>query len=94
MGGQLDVRCFTTAGTGTITRDQRFVVAANHQVILEVGNVGADRVVGIEAPQVLAGSVGEQVEEVLEVGTLERAFQVFDDVELDVALAQDVQRAA
>jgi len=37
--------------------------------------------------------VGEQCEEAGERGPIERLLQVLDDVELDAALAQDVQRA-
>ena len=45
-------------------------------------------------PDQLRRCIGEQIEEVLEVFTGERGLQVLDDVELDAALAQDVQRAA
>ena len=38
--------------------------------------------------------VREQITEALEGGALEGALQILDDVELDAALAQDVQRAA
>ena len=47
---------------------------------------------------VLADQVGwcirEQVKELLEVGAGRRLLEVLDDVELDVPLAQNVQRAA
>jgi len=42
----------------------------------------------------IRGRVGEQIEEALEVGAVQRILEVLDDVELDAALAQDVQRAA
>ena len=38
--------------------------------------------------------IREQVKEVLEVGAGRRLLEVLDDVELDVPLAQNVQRAA
>jgi hypothetical protein len=37
---------------------------------------------------------GKEIEESFERGAIERLLQVFDDVELDAALAQDLQRAA
>jgi hypothetical protein len=42
----------------------------------------------------LRGCVRQDVEEVFQVFPRQRVLQVFDDVELDVALAQEVQRAA
>jgi len=42
----------------------------------------------------LRGSVGKQIEEPFESRAVEGLFQIFDDVELDAALAQDFQRAA
>ena len=38
--------------------------------------------------------IGEQVEKALQIVATERGLQILDDVELDAALAQDVQRAA
>ena len=61
---RVEDRFLTAAGTRSVAGHQRFVVASHHQVVLEVGDVGADRVVGIEPPQVLAGGVGEEVEEI------------------------------
>ncbi len=52
---------------------------------------------GFEVPvpaDELRRRVGEQIEEALQVGSRERLLQILDDVELDAALAQDVQRAA
>lgn len=40
------------------------------------------------------GLVGEQIQEALDERGLQARFQVFDDVELDAAVAQDVQRTA
>ena len=45
-------------------------------------------------PDQICRRVRKQIEEVLEIVAGERGLQVLDDVELDVALAQDVQRAA
>ena len=42
----------------------------------------------------IRGRVGEQIEEALEVGAVQRILEVLDDVELDAALAQEIQRAA
>lgn len=56
--------------------------------------VEAERVEALVAPDQLGRRVGEQVEEALVGATVERLLQVLDDVELDAALAQDVQRAA
>jgi hypothetical protein len=42
----------------------------------------------------IGGRVVEQVEEAAQVGSARRILQVIDDVELDAALAQEVQRAA
>jgi len=45
-------------------------------------------------PDQICRGVRKQIEEVLEIVAGERGLQILDDVELDVALAQDVQRAA
>jgi hypothetical protein len=58
-------------------------------------------VAGVEAqllevlvlPDQLGGLDGEQVEEVLQILLAQRVVQELDDVELDAAFAQDVQRA-
>jgi hypothetical protein len=42
----------------------------------------------------VGGRIGEQVEEALQIGPGQRGLEILDDVELDAALAQDVQRAA
>ncbi|MFP8875392.1 MAG: hypothetical protein VCB99_00475 [Myxococcota bacterium] len=42
----------------------------------------------------LRRGAGEQFEKALDIGSRKGVFEVVDDVELDVALAQDVQRAA
>jgi len=40
------------------------------------------------------GLIGQEIEKVLQIFTGQRVVQVLDDVELDVALAQEFQRAA
>ena len=45
-------------------------------------------------PDQVRRGVGQQFEEALDVGAREGVLEVVDDVELDVAFAQDVQRAA
>lgn len=45
-------------------------------------------------PDQICRGAGEQLEETLDISAREGVLQVFDDVELDAALAQDVQRAA
>jgi hypothetical protein len=42
----------------------------------------------------VGGRVGQEVEEAPQLGAARRLLQVVDDVELDAALAQQVQRAA
>ena len=42
----------------------------------------------------IAGRGAEQVDDLDESGAIQGLLQVFDDVELDAALAQDFQRAA
>ena len=37
---------------------------------------------------------GQQIQKMLQIVLRQRSFEVFDDIELDVSLAQDVQRAA
>jgi hypothetical protein len=42
----------------------------------------------------VGGRIGQQLEEATEVGARGRMLEVLDDVELDAALAQQIQRAA
>ena len=67
----------------------------DHRVARLVGGgVEAELGEALVLPDEGGGRTGEQVEEARVGRAIERLLQVFDDVELDAALAQDVQRAA
>ena len=90
--------------------DHRFVALEHHRPLHQLGVLeqhvddGLTRgvVAGVQAqlgePLVLADElrrlVGDGIEDALEVGSAQRVLQVFDDVELDVAVVEDLQDAA
>ena len=59
-----------------------------------VGRVQAELGEALVLPDQVAGRPGQEPQESFERGPIERLLQVLDDVELDAALAQDVDCAA
>jgi hypothetical protein len=59
-----------------------------------VGGIEAELLEVLVLADQVGGRIGEQVEEAAEVGARGRVLEVIDDVELDAALAQEIQRAA